>query len=138
MATYWEKLRDPRWQKRRLEIMQRDDFTCRMCSAQSETLHVHHLRYSRGSDPWESADRSLITVCESCHAALHDLQFGSSVLESLVAGGADIILLMEFDEALRVLFIEGPDGRIEDFYKFSKAIDKMYAAFQVAQDPVAE
>jgi len=30
-VTYAEKLKDPRWQKKRLEIMERDEWTCQWC-----------------------------------------------------------------------------------------------------------
>jgi 5-methylcytosine-specific restriction endonuclease McrA len=29
--TYGDKLKDPRWQKRRLEIFKRDEWTCQQC-----------------------------------------------------------------------------------------------------------
>lgn len=64
--TYSEKLKDPRWQKRRLEILNRDQFTCQTCRDDSTTLHVHHLEYFKG-DPWEVEDTYLITLCENCH-----------------------------------------------------------------------
>jgi hypothetical protein len=67
--TYSEKLRDPRWQKRRLEIMQRDKFSCRKCCDDTSTLNVHHRWYERGKEPWESTDECLVTLCERCHAA---------------------------------------------------------------------
>lgn len=68
--TYAEKLKDPRWQKKRLEILQRDNFTCRSgcCFATEKTLHVHHLDYVYGNDPWNYPDSYFITVCEDCHA----------------------------------------------------------------------
>lgn len=66
MKTYSEKLRDPRWQRKRLEILQRDNFTCRDCHAKDKTLHVHHCLYEKG-DPWETDDRFLLTLCEGCH-----------------------------------------------------------------------
>lgn len=65
MASYAEKLKDPRWQKKRLEIFQRDDFMCQLCNSKERTLHVHHTEYS--GDPWEADDNSLITYCELCH-----------------------------------------------------------------------
>lgn len=40
-SEYLEKLKDPRWQKRRLEIFQRDEFTCQVCFDTESTLHVH-------------------------------------------------------------------------------------------------
>lgn len=63
---YCEKLKDPRWQKKRLEVMQRDEFTCRDCGAKDKTLNVHHCHYSKGG-PWATPDKFLLTLCEDCH-----------------------------------------------------------------------
>lgn len=67
VKSYWEKLRDPRWQKKRLEVMNRDDFSCVRCSAKDKTLNVHHLFYDRVSDPWEYDLDVLHTLCDECH-----------------------------------------------------------------------
>ena len=64
---YKELLRDPRWQKKRLEIMQRDGFQCQLCYDDTSELHVHHCFYINGNEPWNYPDTSLITLCESCH-----------------------------------------------------------------------
>lgn len=69
MTSYAQKLRDPRWQRRRLEILERDGFKCAYCGDNGCTLHVHHKRY-RG-EPWEALDDDLETVCEVCHDGLH-------------------------------------------------------------------
>jgi hypothetical protein len=63
--TYSEKLKDPRWQKKRLHIFQRDGFACTNCHDDQKTLHVHHKKYS--SNPWESKDGDLVTLCAECH-----------------------------------------------------------------------
>jgi predicted nucleic-acid-binding Zn-ribbon protein len=63
--NYSDKLKDPRWQKKRLLIMSRDEFKCRMCGDSESTLHVHHLKYSK--DPWDVPNKDLITLCEDCH-----------------------------------------------------------------------
>lgn len=63
--TYSQKLKDPRWQKKRLEILNRDEFTCRICGDDTSTLHVHHVSYS--GNPWDVENNLLLTVCESCH-----------------------------------------------------------------------
>jgi hypothetical protein len=68
--TYSEKLRDPRWQKMRLEVMGRDGFACRMCQSNTEMLHVHHTFYRRGASPWGYPEETLLTLCESCHQRL--------------------------------------------------------------------
>lgn len=67
MTTYSEKLRDPRWQKQRLKILERDDWACQACFDSESTLHVHHRYYTKGSEPWEYSDEALLTLCEECH-----------------------------------------------------------------------
>lgn len=67
---YAEKLKNPKWQKKRLEILQRDSFACVYCGDTESTLHVHHEDYM-GKNPWETPDFLLNTVCEDCHTTLH-------------------------------------------------------------------
>jgi hypothetical protein len=67
--TYSEKLKDPRWQKKRLEILQRDNWTCISCGGAKNTLHVHHKYYTYGNEPWEYSNDVLVTLCEHCHVA---------------------------------------------------------------------
>ena len=64
---YSEKLKDPRWQKKRLEIFERDDWKCQSCGNTKLTLHVHHKKYLEKAEPWEYPDELLITYCKSCH-----------------------------------------------------------------------
>ena len=71
--TYQEKLKDPRWQKKRLEILKRDDFTCQKCFDSENTLHIHH-RYYRKCDPWEYPNEALLTLCENCHNEERDFR----------------------------------------------------------------
>lgn len=70
--SYSEKLKDPRWQKKRLEILQRADFKCEDCGASDKTLHVHHGYYERGHDPWEYNEASLHCLCEECHESAQE------------------------------------------------------------------
>ena len=71
-TTYSELLKHPNWQKKRLEILARDNFTCRRCHPslvdKDATLNVHHCYYEYGKKPWEYPDSSLLTLCEVCHA----------------------------------------------------------------------
>lgn len=70
--SYSEQLKDPRWQKKRLEIFNRDKFTCVQCGNFKSTLHVHHANgYQNGLMPWEYPDVELLTLCESCHTKEH-------------------------------------------------------------------
>ncbi len=64
---YSKKLRDPRWQKKRLKTFERDEWTCQMCGAEDKTLHAHHKYYVIGREPWDCDDYSLITLCKDCH-----------------------------------------------------------------------
>lgn len=63
--TYGEKLKDPRWQKRRLQVFERDEWACQLCSSTDSTLNVHHRWYQ--GEPWDAPDEALVTLCEPCH-----------------------------------------------------------------------
>lgn len=66
--SYSEKLKDPRWQKMRLEILNRDEWACRCCGAKEKTLHVHHVHYNQSAEgPWDYPSTSLVTLCVDCH-----------------------------------------------------------------------
>ena len=65
--SYFEKLRDPRWQRRRLEVMQAAGFECEFCGDKDKTFNVHHKYYERGADPWDYPDAALECLCEQCH-----------------------------------------------------------------------
>lgn len=67
--SYAEKLRDRRWQQKRLEILKRDNFCCQFphCDSTTSMLDVHHKAYIRNSNPWEYPDYCLITLCQQHH-----------------------------------------------------------------------
>lgn len=65
--NYSDLLKSPKWQKKRLEIMNRDKFTCKLCGDTETQLHVHHKEYINGNDPWDYDNKLLITICEDCH-----------------------------------------------------------------------
>lgn len=60
--------KDPRWQRLRLLVMDRDNWACVHCGDCETTLHVHHKVYC--GKPWESSMEDLQTLCESCHDLL--------------------------------------------------------------------
>lgn len=64
---YAAKFKDPRWQKKRLEILSRDNFTCQICFDNKSTLNVHHRWYAENAEPWDYSARALVTLCEQCH-----------------------------------------------------------------------
>lgn len=66
-VKYSEKLKDPRWQKVRLQVFERDEWCCQRCFDSEATLNVHHCRYEKGKDPWEYPLNNFVTLCENCH-----------------------------------------------------------------------
>jgi len=72
MPSYFDFLKDPRWQKRRLERLEDARWECSNCGDGKSTLHVHHQRYIKGRKPWEYSDQELTVLCETCHSAAHD------------------------------------------------------------------
>ena len=69
-SSYSEKLKDPRWQKKRLRIFQRDHWTCQVDYDTESTLEIHHKTYLKDANPWDYPDDILITLCGSCHEAV--------------------------------------------------------------------
>lgn len=66
--NYSEKLKSPKWQKKRLEILNRDNFKCCLCGDEKTELHVHHLKYT-GANPENAPNKDLETLCKDCHSA---------------------------------------------------------------------
>lgn len=66
-SNYFTLLKDPRWQKKRLEIMNRDGFKCQDCGHDDLPLNIHHKYYIYGMTPWDYDNDILITLCEECH-----------------------------------------------------------------------
>ena len=65
--SYAKKLQNPLWQKKRLEILQRDEFMCLHCGCHDKELHVHHRWYQFGKDIWDYPDTCFETLCFECH-----------------------------------------------------------------------
>lgn len=58
-------LKHPKWQKKRLEVLNRDKWCCVKCKDTETTLHIHHLKYT--GKPWEAPKKDLVTLCADCH-----------------------------------------------------------------------
>lgn len=65
---YSEKLKDPRWQKIRLKVLERDEWTCQRCGDSENTLNVHHCYYEPEKEPWEYPLEAFTTLCDNCHS----------------------------------------------------------------------
>jgi hypothetical protein len=64
---YWELLRDPRWQRKRLEVYEAADFSCEWCGESEKTLNAHHTYYLKNRSPWDYPTEHLRCLCEDCH-----------------------------------------------------------------------
>jgi hypothetical protein len=113
MSAYIELLRDPRWQKRRLEMLEKACWMCAECAAKDKTLHVHHLRYRKGLKPWEYGDGELRALCEDCHSRWHELK--ATLDESIcVLSIKELGILVGFAQASEVFNGSGACFPIED------------------------
>ena len=100
MSDYSELLKDPRWQKKRLKIMERDNFECRACHETNRTLNVHHLYYDYKLKPWEYNNEDLITLCEDCHNTLHFLEKSKLGIDCIFSV-TDCILQQQYENMKR-------------------------------------
>jgi 5-methylcytosine-specific restriction endonuclease McrA len=71
-VSYQTNLQSPRWQRKRLEIMGRDDFVCLRCGRPDLSLEVHHRSYHLR--PWDCPEFDLETLCRDHHNAEHARQ----------------------------------------------------------------
>ncbi len=106
MTTYAQKLRDPRWQARRVEILNLHGWECEECDA-CQKLHIHHRIYHKHREPWDYPDEELACLCENCHKAEHALR---RTLDELMAdrdASLDTIQLIGYAEGLKLLSAPG-------------------------------
>jgi hypothetical protein len=64
---YSAQIKSPLWQKKRLEIMERDGWQCQSCGGTGKELQVHHLSYVKDADIWDYDNSKLTTICIDCH-----------------------------------------------------------------------
>lgn len=109
MSYYSELLKDPKWQKKRLDIFNRDGWACRECDAKDQTLHVHHKQYTYGKPPWETSDEYLITLCESCHSIEESLKQNNLLHSFAKSGDMTCWSLWKLINAMTFLKAHHPD-----------------------------
>src|SRR5262245_31566986 len=64
---YQERLKDPRWQRRRLEVLERAEWRCEGCGTSEVNLQIHHGYYERDAEPWSYPAEALFCLCDTCH-----------------------------------------------------------------------
>lgn len=85
--------KNPKWQKKRLEIMQSKGFKCEWCESIDKELHTHHIIYEKGKRIWEYEDTNFMLLCKDCHESFHEyLNLVSSSLSLLNKSSRDKLL----------------------------------------------
>ena len=63
------------WRKKRLEIIERDNFECQHCKREGRvtvgTLYVHHIKHLKQYPKLGMEDENLITLCHHHHELEH-------------------------------------------------------------------
>ena len=71
---YKEQIKHPKWQKKRLEILEENNWTCAACGNTDAQLHVHHTRYEKNKMIWDYSNYKLMAVCNECHKEIHRIK----------------------------------------------------------------
>ena len=115
--SFKDQYKSPKWQKKRLEILERDEFSCRECGSEEDTLHVHHYLYHKNKMLWEYDNIYLTTYCDPCHNYWHEIN--DSIKEYLCV---DICRLSEINDILELIHNRNP----YDLVQTRKVIEEMY------------
>lgn len=119
MGTYAEKLKSPHWQRLRLRIFERDNWTCRECGDSESELHVHHIMYIKGRQPWQYEDTNFKTLCEICHSKKHGKHFDPTkdIVPSVYVSISEAIkdLTKWFNATHRIMSIPEQYGFIREY-----------------------
>lgn len=67
MSEFWKAYKDPRWQRRRLEVLDAYGWTCQRCRCTDKQLQVHHNFYIKDRMPWDYDDLQFDVLCDDCH-----------------------------------------------------------------------
>lgn len=69
--NYAQQIKHPNWQKKRLEVLEKWDFTCQCCGAKEDELNIHHPLYKKGALIWQYEWHELQCLCVKCHKDAH-------------------------------------------------------------------
>ena len=89
MSQYSSQLRDPRWQKKRLVILEAAEWKCQRCRCETKELQCHHLIYRKGVNPWDYKDGEIVALCDDCHKGVSEIKarFEEELLSSMMCCG---------------------------------------------------
>lgn len=115
--TYSDQLKDPRWQRMRLQVLDLHRWQCDTCDRDNKTLEVHHKFYClepngnflRKAAPWDYTFDDFRVLCDDCHEqteiALMELRrvFGGLDYFHIAAFAQDFEKACEADNTLSVM-----------------------------------
>lgn len=70
--NYSEQIKSPKWQKKRLEVLNLRGFKCEECGDEEQQLHIHHRFYIKNRMAWEYDNDVFQVLCSDCHEMAHN------------------------------------------------------------------
>lgn len=113
--TYADKLKDPRWQKKRLKVFERDNWKCRFCGNTDRNLQIHHTRYFPEFEPWDYESQYLITLCNKCHQSESD---NRKEADKELSSALCQIGFSHYDIALITQLIKEDKGNVINYFRY--------------------
>lgn len=110
--TYYELLQHPKWQQKRLQILEAAGWECTSCGDSESMLQIHHTYYEKGLKPWEYPDASLRCLCGKCHKQAQDWM---TLLHRQIGrlGIGEVEELYGFGVAMEMVYLEQMDMPVE-------------------------
>jgi hypothetical protein len=129
--SYSEKLKSPKWQKKRLEVLNRDNFTCCKCGDTETELHVHHLKYT--GEPHEAPLTDLETLCKDCHhyftfindQLLQSIEEPYNTSELVSITKTDNQLIVNYSKFVTLVYIKASGQEIQVIFQNNSDVLKM-------------
>lgn len=88
--TYAEKLKHPKWQKKRLQVLNKYGFMCNMCWDDETELHVHHKSYLPNTDPWDYPITNFQVLCKNCHCIVEWAKQEGAEIITIASSGSEL------------------------------------------------
>jgi len=94
-TTYAAKLKDPRWKRKRRDLIIAAGCACEECGDKESRLQIHHKYHDHSLAPWEYPHKAMCVLCSGCKKARREYE--RLLLESITAkeGGRILDLAAE-------------------------------------------
>ncbi len=112
MPSFSDKFKDPRWIRRRDEIIASAEYLCQDCGVAADDLEVHICYFEQGREPWEYPHEVYRCLCRTDSAVRRPLEkevrqalaiFTSAELDALHRA---LQVLAQVDEGERSIAME--------------------------------